>query len=212
MKKICSKCKIEKEITFFYKRNDSLDGYAGVCKICNYKYSKSLEQQKRLDEINKEKKIDILNLSHRGVPRTNFKLGFSYDEYWNLFYWAKKEGILVEQLIKEEMVYLIKKYEIENDKRFYEKLKEAEIMPKVVFECKNGHVWEFDIPEEETIVACPTCGKHPVALNNEKMANNQEIRSIRKPKQKGISIEEVPAKLPVDKPKRVVVKRNQPIP
>lgn len=61
--KICSKCKIEKGLDFFYKRKDTIDGYRTDCKECkdliskNYKIEKIekiSEYQKNYRNKNKE--------------------------------------------------------------------------------------------------------------------------------------------------------------
>jgi len=49
-KKVCSRCKIEKEFTEFHKGNDKF-GYQRMCKICKKKY-----QQSNVDKENTRKK------------------------------------------------------------------------------------------------------------------------------------------------------------
>jgi hypothetical protein len=59
MKKICSKCLIEKELDCFYKNKNTDDGYVGVCKECKkitYKkyYEKNIEKIKNYRDGRKE--------------------------------------------------------------------------------------------------------------------------------------------------------------
>lgn len=51
--KTCSKCKIRKKITEFYKRKDSKDGYRNECKVCKNLSSKEYS----INNIEKVKKI-----------------------------------------------------------------------------------------------------------------------------------------------------------
>lgn len=39
--KVCSQCKIEKEISYFSKKHDTVDGYQHICKLCKSKYLKN---------------------------------------------------------------------------------------------------------------------------------------------------------------------------
>ena len=43
-KKICSKCKIEKDVCEFNKRKDSKDGLRGYCKKCHVGYTNGYVQ------------------------------------------------------------------------------------------------------------------------------------------------------------------------
>ena len=62
--KICRKCKLEKELTEFYKSNANRGGYSTVCKLCKKELSKIYgennkekikEHNKKYKELNKEK-------------------------------------------------------------------------------------------------------------------------------------------------------------
>jgi transposase-like protein len=55
-KKVCSKCKEEKEVCEFGKDDRYLSGLKSICKKCNRNYSKKNYQLKR-DKILEEKKI-----------------------------------------------------------------------------------------------------------------------------------------------------------
>jgi len=41
MEKICKKCNIEKEITFYHKNKNEKDGYMNICKICRSSFRKA---------------------------------------------------------------------------------------------------------------------------------------------------------------------------
>lgn len=64
--KICTKCKIPKELDEFCKKKDSSDGYHIYCKICRNGISKSeyqnnIECKKAYYQINKEHKLKYQN-------------------------------------------------------------------------------------------------------------------------------------------------------
>ena len=59
MKK-CSKCNIEKELTEFYKRKDSKDGYRADCKKCKNEISK-IYSENNYDKIIEIKRKYYLN-------------------------------------------------------------------------------------------------------------------------------------------------------
>ncbi len=55
--KTCSKCKLEKDLSDFYKKTTSKDGYRSECKICNNILSrkyKRLYYHKNKENINKD--------------------------------------------------------------------------------------------------------------------------------------------------------------
>lgn len=54
--KICTKCKIEKELSEFYKKKDRKYGVTSNCKICVNKYGKEYRKnnQKKISELQKE--------------------------------------------------------------------------------------------------------------------------------------------------------------
>lgn len=63
--KVCSKCKIPKELNNFNKKKASKDGYGNMCKICVKKYNDSYDfntyQQLNKDKISKEQKQYYIN-------------------------------------------------------------------------------------------------------------------------------------------------------
>ena len=61
-KKICSKCKEEKELCLFVKRKTSSDGHTNVCKICQRSINKILrEKPENKEKIKLRNKINYEN-------------------------------------------------------------------------------------------------------------------------------------------------------
>jgi hypothetical protein len=71
--RICSKCKIEKPPTEFYKSKQDKDGCARYCKNCNSTYNK-----KRHFNLSSAKKLSIQELAYQ---RKCFSFGISKEEY-----------------------------------------------------------------------------------------------------------------------------------
>lgn len=71
MKKICSKCKEEKDITEFKKRKNSKDGHEGVCKKCEKERIMSREKivvaSKICTQCNKEKDINNFRKNSKSI-------------------------------------------------------------------------------------------------------------------------------------------------
>jgi hypothetical protein len=87
MKKICSKCKEEKDINNFYTRKTNKDGYHGVCKICynarlqNYYVSNKEQRDKTIKKYN-----DKVKLEHKEYYENNKEriIKRSHDRYFNV--------------------------------------------------------------------------------------------------------------------------------
>lgn len=52
--KICNRCKEQKEVTMFSKKDSSRDGYNSVCKNC-----KNVEDKKRMEQKKFDKQFEI---------------------------------------------------------------------------------------------------------------------------------------------------------
>jgi len=78
-RKICSKCKIEKDVCEFYKNNKNPKAYRGSCKSCMNIYSKKykIKNFEKVDKKNKEyfqknrekNKINCLNYRNKNIER-----------------------------------------------------------------------------------------------------------------------------------------------
>lgn len=64
--KVCTKCKIIKEVSEFHKQKDKLDGYRSHCKNCRLEYTKNNKEKlsKRQKEL-RQKNKDIINKKTR---------------------------------------------------------------------------------------------------------------------------------------------------
>jgi hypothetical protein len=90
----CSKCKIEKNISDFYKRNSRISGVFSECKLCNNKRSKEYKK-KNLEKVSvkfKEyylKNIDKIKEYNRSEKRKNVEFknryGITLDQRNKLF-------------------------------------------------------------------------------------------------------------------------------
>src|ERR1035437_1152483 len=76
--KRCSKCEIDKELSDFYKKKSSKDGYRSECKECSKKYS----------ELNKERIIKYRKSHYNEIKDTE-----SYKEYRESWYKENKEMV-----------------------------------------------------------------------------------------------------------------------
>lgn len=66
--KICSECKLEKELQYFSKKNDTSDGYQNICKECKSIYLKEHYKENKQYYKNKSsisnKKSRVRNLQY----------------------------------------------------------------------------------------------------------------------------------------------------
>jgi hypothetical protein len=107
MLKICNRCNIEKEYKFFYKRNDTKDGYRSECKECG-KLKIDKEKQKEYNKLYNEVNSDIISKNKK----------IKYRENREKYLYDKKEYYLNnKEIIKEYK----KKYRIENKEKIREK-------------------------------------------------------------------------------------------
>lgn len=75
MRKICTKCKVEKETTEFYKRTISPDGLRPNCKLCQ----KEIDKQYRLENREKLLKYDQDRSQHTERKEVHRKACNKYD-------------------------------------------------------------------------------------------------------------------------------------
>jgi len=129
--KICSKCKIEKILSEFYKDNKSKDGYRSECKICSnilhLKYNLAhrqqiQKQQKEYRILNKEK---IFQINKNYYVENLEKIKENQQNYY--------------QLNKIELKKKMKKYRIENPEiNIFNHIKDRCENPKNPSYCRYG--------------------------------------------------------------------------
>lgn len=111
-KKICSKCKEEKEVCEFVKRKTSSDGHTNVCKICQRSINKILREKPE----NKEK-IKLRN-------KINYENNKEYFKEYILKNDTKKYKIKYRKKNKEKINELVKKYREKNKEKINKYLSE----------------------------------------------------------------------------------------
>lgn len=87
MKRICPKCKIEKDYSAFYKEASTSTGISSYCKICKNKKSKEI-----MSRAHNKEKANKRATDYRKKNSEAFKLGVRFSSY-------KKQGI---KITKEE--------------------------------------------------------------------------------------------------------------
>jgi len=108
MKKTCSVCNTEKDIEFFYKRKDNIDGYRNNCKDCHNSVTKISNIKFRSKESSKIKQIE-----------------------YNKKYWLdNKETLIV--LNKKKYDKNRNKY-LENKKKYYKENKEEILIKNITY-------------------------------------------------------------------------------
>lgn len=70
--KVCTKCKIEKELSDFNKNKSKKDGYNNICRVCSNANSKKYYQE------NKEEHIKTVRLISDNNLKNNRRLLFEY--------------------------------------------------------------------------------------------------------------------------------------
>ena len=84
--KICSKCKIEKEVCEFYKNKSTFDGKRPECKSCSNKLS-TLYNQKNKEKINviKKKYVDNNKEKVKQTKKEWFDKNPKYQKEWSIY-------------------------------------------------------------------------------------------------------------------------------
>jgi hypothetical protein len=70
--KICSKCKVDKDVCEFYLRKESPDGFRNECKKCLLKNSKEKYTEKKDEKINQSKKYYESNKENILIKRKDY--------------------------------------------------------------------------------------------------------------------------------------------
>lgn len=129
-KKLCKKCKLEKDIIFFHKDISKKDGHKNSCKECQRVYSDNfyLENKSRLCDYSNNYYKNVCNDSEYKSKRKEYMSLYLSDnkeykkEYNKKYNLNNKEKISEnKKLYREDNKENIKKYKIENR----EKIKES---------------------------------------------------------------------------------------
>ncbi len=102
--KVCTKCKLEKEFSEFYKRENSKDGYRNECKDCYKKNSKEYSKEyhsKNRDIRLKNQKIYYLNNKEKILEKT---ILYYYNNREKMLKCSKKYKELNKKKIKEKRI------------------------------------------------------------------------------------------------------------
>jgi hypothetical protein len=89
MKK-CSKCKIEKEITFFYKDTSKKDSYQSWCAVCDKKRSK-IYRDKGHSSKKRNSKLRKLHPEKEPSYKIKYRYGVTAETYTKMF--EKQKGL-----------------------------------------------------------------------------------------------------------------------
>ena len=93
--KVCKRCHIEKDTTFFSKKNSSKDGLNNWCKNCNKEYLKQyyIDNKETLDNRSKQYYID--NIDEITQYSKNYKKEHRehYQDYFTSYYLNSKENL-----------------------------------------------------------------------------------------------------------------------
>ena len=108
--KTCNKCNKKKQLKYFYKKKDTIDGYTLYCKDCINTQIISYRENNREKLRNQSKKYYILNKEKINTNKRNKNKKSPFNI-------RKKEKEKELQLIKEEKIPLIGKLIKENDIR-----------------------------------------------------------------------------------------------
>ena len=129
--KTCSKCKIEKELTDFYKKSVSKDGYRSECKDCSNKYTQ--ENKESIKEYSKKRYESVKDTSDFKKMRKNWYELNKDSQIEKNKKWRKENKEQIDSYKKEyyetnkdEILSKRKEYykRIKNDSNASEKLKE----------------------------------------------------------------------------------------
>ena len=110
--KVCSKCKIEKEISEFFKELQNKDGHKHICKICSKEYCKeyNIKNRKKIQSQKKEYRIN------------NIEKLLSHDKVYYIKNKEKKQSYQKEHYInnREKKLSHSKEYHINNREKINE--------------------------------------------------------------------------------------------
>jgi hypothetical protein len=93
MKKKCTRCNVEKEVTSFYAKRNCKDGLQAHCKICSYEMTKQSNEKRRLKDTERKSKPDGKFLTLSGIKQ---------DDYCQMYSFLSKMGYNIEMDIHSQ--------------------------------------------------------------------------------------------------------------
>ncbi|MDP8212334.1 MAG: HNH endonuclease [Candidatus Zapsychrus exili] len=129
--KTCSKCKVEKSVSEFYKRKSSLDGRRSNCKSCVKEY-----QEKNKD------KIFLIKKQYREAHKDDisdyqkeYRKNHDFSRYKKEYYFSNREKIL-----NQKKVYRQNNDRLTYDKKYYAENREKIIAIKKIYHHENKDI------------------------------------------------------------------------
>jgi hypothetical protein len=120
-KKICSKCKLEKDVCEFYNNKTNLDGKRYECKVCSNK-SSILYNQKNKEKVSgiKQKYVDNNKEKVKKSKKEWFDKNPEYQKEWCLNNYQTDIIYKIKSIIRARLGIFIKSRNItKNNKTFY---------------------------------------------------------------------------------------------
>jgi hypothetical protein len=120
-KKICSKCKLEKDVCEFYNNKTKLDGKRYECKVCSNK-SSILYNQKNKEKVSgiKQKYVDNNKEKVKKSKKEWFDKNPEYQKEWCLNNYQTDIIYKIKSIIRARLGIFIKSRNItKNNKTFY---------------------------------------------------------------------------------------------
>ena len=131
MVKVCSKCKVEKPLTEFYKRNDNKSGFRNDCKDCLSKRKKKYYKENKKEHQKRGQKYYQLNKDEIKLRTKKWRENNNeyYKESMKKYFKNNKERLLKEnkkryELNKEKILEKCKEYRKANKQKYKEYSKE----------------------------------------------------------------------------------------
>jgi hypothetical protein len=128
--KVCSNCRIEKELTEFNKHQKTKDGYINKCKICVEKYQKEyrLNNKEKSKEYNKKFRLNNKDYDKIYSLNNQKKIKEYQKEYRNKIgskYYNKETAKIFYVINKEKIIESVTKYKKINKIKYNENAKKS---------------------------------------------------------------------------------------
>jgi hypothetical protein len=163
-KKVCSKCKEEKEICEFQKNSHSKDGYRSECSLCSKKRKELIPKEKLLTYFKNFREKNKKRLSEK--QKIYYQNNIDKERYRNKKYWEKlnKDKPIIKPKTKEELK--LKRQEwIENNRELNKQKRRNKYKNDIFFKIShnvrnrvNKYLKSNNIPKRNKtfhIVGCP---------------------------------------------------------